>query len=193
VLVLLERYQTQANGCKWVISVFEKLIRELESGRINYYDDSDFEIKPLTEARKRFDVQLSTLVIERIQDLEFVHENIKTLLHRMDASIENADPAGTLHASASIFETLAKDIVGILSVQNQTLGSFFSRYRKNSKLPSELLDYMENIYQQRNKTPLAGHGSLDVPNITIKQATVLAEMTRALVRVEYLLRDTPNT
>ncbi|MBD2066254.1 hypothetical protein H6F93_01705 [Leptolyngbya sp. FACHB-671] len=190
LLVLQERYKTQENICNWVISAFGKLICELESGRINYYDDSDFEIRPLSDVRKHVDISPATL--KAAQGDELIHENIKTLLNRMSAAIDNSDPAGVLHASACVFETLAKDIVGLPSVQNQTLGGFFERYRRDSKLPNELLEYINDIYQQRNRTPLAGHGSLNNPNINIAQAIVLAEITSALVRAEYKLRITQD-
>jgi hypothetical protein len=47
LIVLREKYLTQEDMCSWVSSAFGKLIDELESGRINYYDDSDWEIRPL--------------------------------------------------------------------------------------------------------------------------------------------------
>lgn len=113
------------------------------------------------------------------------HSNIALLQKRMDDALRRDDYAGVLHASASIFETMAKDIVGLPSVQQQTLGGFFARYRKDSSLPEELLDYILAIYNDRNQTPLAGHGSTDMPTLSQKQAIVIAEMTKAFVRIEY--------
>ena len=66
-------------------------------------------------------------------------------MNRMDSDLSRGDYAGVLHCSASIFETMAKDIVGIPTVQNQTLKSFFDRYRKDSALPQEILDYIISI------------------------------------------------
>jgi hypothetical protein len=107
----------------------------------------------------------------------------------MDNALSQGDYAAVLHASASIFETMAKDIVGIPTVQNQTLKSFFQRYRKDSTLPKEIVDYVLAIYESRNVTPLAGHGSTQAPNISREAAISLSEMTKAFVRIEYKLRD----
>jgi len=133
------------------------------------------------------DVSVEILSIEEIEKSkgeDDEHPNIRLLINRMDSSIKNGDPAGTLHASASVFETLAKDIVNTDSIQNQSLASFFERYRNDSELPDEILDYILEIYRKRNIEPLAGHGSTRPTNITPKDAIILAEMTRAFVRIE---------
>ncbi len=93
-----------------------------------------------------------------------------------------------LHASASIFETLAKDIVGTPTVQNEPLGGFFEKYRNDSLLPAAILDYIHESYKARNITPLAGHGSTETQKITKEESVVLAEMTKAFVKIEYKLR-----
>jgi len=116
------------------------------------------------------------------------HPNIRLLTHRMESALDAPDYAAVLHASASIFETLAKDIVGIPSVQDKTLKSFFDRYRKDSSLPDGVLDYILATYDSRNVTPLAGHGSTEPPTITKEQAVILVEMTKAFVRSEYKIR-----
>jgi hypothetical protein len=121
-----------------------------------------------------------------------VHPNISVLLSRMDDAIARDDFAGVLHASASVFETMAKDIVGIPSVQGQTLKSFFDRYRKDSRLPKGILDYVLDVYDLRNTTPLAGHGSAQAPpSINRRDAISLAEITGAFVRIEYSMRSAP--
>ena len=97
---------------------------------------------------------------------------------------EASEAAGVLHASASIFETMAKEIVGIDAVQDQTLASFFNRYRKSSGLPEVVLDYILSIYKRRNIEPLAGHGSIKSPTVTKPEAVILAELTKAFVRIE---------
>ncbi len=113
--------------------------------------------------------------------------NIRLLVRRMETALDGDDFAGVLHASACIFETLAKDVVAIAGVQNQTLASFFDRYKKDSQLPSPILDYILDIYKRRNTEPLAGHGQLDSPTITKEEAVVLVEMTKAFVRIERYL------
>jgi len=115
------------------------------------------------------------------------HQNIRVVARRMDDALKRDDYAGVLHASAVIFETMAKDIVGISTVQNQTLKSFFERYRKDSLLPGEILDFILDVYDSRSTEPLAGHGSIKTPEITKETAIVLSEMTKAFVRIEYTL------
>lgn len=122
-------------------------------------------------------------------DEPVVHPNIRILLNRMDNALLDGDYSGVLHASASIFETMAKDIVCSPGVQNQTLGNFFESYRKNSHLPSEVLDYILAIYKSRNITPLAGHGSTKSPSINKEEAISISEMTKAFVNIEYKLRQ----
>ena len=114
--------------------------------------------------------------------------NIRTLVARMDTSYDSNDYANVLHSSASIFETMAKEIIGIATIQDKTLKSFFDRYRADSKLPSEILDYILATYDARNTTALAGHGSLKVPTISKEQAIILIEMTKAFVRIEYRIQ-----
>jgi len=115
------------------------------------------------------------------------HPNIIVLINRMTTALDHGDTSGVLHASASIFETMAKEIVGIDAVQDQTLASFFNRYRKDSGLPAEVLDYILSIYKRRNIEPLAGHGSIKAPTVTEPEAVILAELTKAFVRIEGLL------
>jgi hypothetical protein len=106
----------------------------------------------------------------------------------MTAALERGDYPGVLHASASVFETLAKHVVALPSLQNQTLGSFFARYKKDSQLPAELQAKVIEVYEARNKTPLAGHGSTEAPSMTVQEAVTLAELTKAFVRIEYSLQ-----
>lgn len=115
------------------------------------------------------------------------HPNIRVVARRMDDALNREDYAGVLHSSAVIFETMAKHIVGDSSVQNQTLKWFFDRYRKDSLLPNEILDYILSIYNLRNTEPLAGHGNTRAPEITKETAIVLSEMTKAFVKIEYTL------
>ncbi len=115
------------------------------------------------------------------------HPNIRVLVNRMVSSLDNSDYGGVLHSSASIFETLAKDVIKIPSIQDQTLVSFFDRYKKDSQLPTELQTKILDTYKSRNSTPLAGHGSTQIPSITKEEAVTLCELTKAFVRIEYHL------
>lgn len=128
-------------------------------------------------------------------DNENMHRNVRLLIYRMVSALQREDYPEVLHSSASIFETMSKDIINIPSIQNQPLGSYFERYRKESHLPGEILDYIQNIYTQRNITPLAGHGSTQMPSISQEQAIILVEITKAFVSIEYRLigisRGTP--
>ncbi len=139
-------------------------------------------------SQSQFDDHEVRVYVQDIEEIEESeddkHPNIRLLIKRMDSALEGKDPSGVLHASASVFETLAKDVVSIEGVQDQTLASFFDRYKKDSHLPPEILDYILETYKQRNKEPLAGHGSTKAPSITEEKAVVLAEMTKAFVRIE---------
>jgi hypothetical protein len=129
--------------------------------------------------------------LEEDEPFQNEHPNIRLLVKRMATSLDHEDYPAVLHASATIFETLAKDVVAIPGVQNQTLGSFFARYQKDSQLPSELQGKILEVYEARNKTPLAGHGSTQTPSITPQEAVTLTELTKAFVRIEYALQSQP--
>lgn len=135
------------------------------------------------------EIQPSVLSLEELreQPIENEHPNIRVLIDRMESALEVKDYGGVLHSSASVFETLAKDVVGIPTIQNQTLKSFFDRYKKDSQLPEELQKKILATYEARNSTPLAGHGSLEQPNISHEESVTLVELTKAFVRIEYLL------
>lgn len=134
----------------------------------------------------RFSISIRILSVKDIPQVDFSqeHPNIRVLVNRMDRSLEEADYPAVVHTCASIFETLAKDVVKNPKVQDKTLASFFGSYRKESKLPGQLLDFIEQIYRARNTEPLAGHGSLAPPKLTEREAVALAEMTKAIVRTE---------
>jgi len=130
----------------------------------------EVEVLPLTDLDALVDV--------------VAHPNIRVLVARLDAALEQTDNALVLHTSASIFEALAKEVVGRTSVQDQTLAGFFEAYRKESRLPEPVLDYILGVYKRRNTEPLAGHGSLMEPAITTEDAHLLAALTKALVVAE---------
>lgn len=133
-------------------------------------------------------VEINSLkeIEKAVFDIE--HVNIRTLMLRMDAAFNSNDYSLVLLSSASIFETMAKYIVGSETIMDQTLGSFFSRYRINSMLPEAVLDYILSIYNRRNITPLAGHGSLTLPEISKEESIILIEMTKAFIRIESRLQ-----
>jgi hypothetical protein len=136
-------------------------------------------------------VKVKVLPVESIAevDLNSDHPNVRRLVARMDRSLKDNDFAGLLHASASVFETLAKDIMDNPNVNTQTLASFFDGYRKKSLLPEPVLDYMLLVYKERNVVPLAGHGSLTAPSISAEQAVALCELTKTIVRIERKLGE----
>ena len=131
-------------------------------------------------------LKIEVMSIEEIEkaNLDSEHINIRTLVNRMDVAYEQNDFSGVLHSSASIFETMAKEIIGIETIQDKTLKSFFDRYRTDSNLPTEVLDYILATYDKRNTTSLAGHGSLTIPNISKEESIIIIEMTKAFVRIE---------
>ncbi len=134
---------------------------------------------------RRDEVVVEVTPVEEIEEEK--HEdiaNIRVLVRRMDSSVEQGDYAGVLHASASIFETLAKDVVALPTVETQTLASFFERYKKDSNLPEPVLNYILDTYKRRNTEPLAGHGQLKEPTVSKDEAVVLCELTKAFVRIE---------
>jgi hypothetical protein len=136
-------------------------------------------------------IKVEVLPVESIEevDLNSDHPNVRRLADRMERSLAAKDFAGVLQASASIFETLAKDVMENPNVNAQTLGSFFDGYRKKSLLPEPVLDYMLRVYTERNVVPLAGHGSLAEPTISPEEAVTLCELTKTIVRIERRLGE----
>ncbi len=134
------------------------------------------------------------VVIDAYEDiepekLEKDHPNIRFLAERMQREFDAGDFSAVVHSAGSIFETLAKDVVGIPSVQDQSLGGFFDRYCKDSKLPSQFLDYIKAIFDRRNTEPLSGHGSLVEPTVNKEEAAVIIETSKAVVRIERLIAE----
>jgi hypothetical protein len=161
------------------------------------YFDIDFLNVSLKKERASFrfrkndqKLEVEVFKLDEIEeaDISEEHPNIRLLVSRMDNFLENEDYSGVLHSSASIFETMAKDVVGIPTVQDKTLKSFFERYKLDSNLPEPILDYILDTYNKRNVTPLAGHGSLKEPNINKEQSIILSEMTKTIVRIEGKLK-----
>jgi hypothetical protein len=171
---------------------FIEYICELVSNDVFEKDEiNDMLEKANLSFRLRYERgSLSVEVFDCIKDetISNAQSNIRFLVARMDLLMGNNDFPGVLHTSASIFETLAKEIVPLPSVQNQTLKSFFDRYKKDSHLPEVFKTYILEIYDKRNVAPLAGHGSLQMSVISREEATCISELTKSFVRMEYKLR-----
>lgn len=120
---------------------------------------------------------------------EAEHPNIRLLVARMDDAFDRKDYSAVLHTSATIFETLAKLVFDNPRVENQTLGGLFEGYRQRSELPGPVLDYILEVYNRRNREPLAGHGATSPPTVSPAEATVLVEFTKMCVRLERRLAE----
>lgn len=116
---------------------------------------------------------------------KLAHSNVVVLIGRMEQCLENNDPTGVLHAAANILETTAKDIIKSDSIDNQTLGGFIDKYKKESSLPNEIKDVVGKIYSLRNTMPLSGHGSTKSPSLNMQDAIVIAAATKFIVEIEY--------
>jgi len=111
--------------------------------------------------------------------------NLGILYDRMNAAWKRHDYGEVVHASASILETMAKHVVAQPNIRDQTLAGFFDLYRKHSKLSKRQLDRVLQIYQQGNTIPLAGHGSVNEPGISMDEAEQIVQITNECVRTEY--------
>lgn len=141
----------------------------------------------------RVSISISPLAPNGLTPGEGEIANIRTLVARMERDLDAKDYSAVVHCSASIFETLAKDVVPVVTVNTQTLASFFDRYRKDSYLPEPVLDYILAIYNSRNTEPLAGHGQLETPSVTKEEAVILAHMTMAFLQIERDLQQEEPT
>lgn len=117
--------------------------------------------------------------------IKYAPANIGRLWERATDCWKRQDFAGVLHACASIIETMAKHIIQTPSIQNQPLGGFFEKYRKHSNLPPSYLDEVQRIYNLRNTTPIAGHGSINAPGLSTREAQRIFDFTSSCVRLEY--------
>ncbi len=130
-------------------------------------------------------VPVDELPDEPIESSE--HTNMRKLFDRMDRALEAQDWPLAVHTAASVFETLAKSVVTNPNVQSQSLGSWFQLYRNHSNLSDAILDEIKDIFDRRNTTPLAGHGSMADPSTTEEEARTMRELTRTIVRLERAL------
>lgn len=132
------------------------------------------------------------VIIERLQSVDEdtlteteKHPSMQQLLDRAEDCLNRDDGAGVLHATASIFEALGKNVFATPEVQNQTLKSFFEGYKQRSHLPEKILDYIISVYDSRNKTPNAGHGSLEFSDdISKEEMVAMIELAKAAIHIE---------
>lgn len=120
-----------------------------------------------------------------IGEIRIAHSNISVLWNRAKILWLHQDYAGVLHSCASLFETMAKQIIGDLNLNHKTLGKILKIYSKHSHLKSKELNHISEIYTKRNKEHLAGHGGLNKPNVSRKEAEEIMEATCTYVRAEY--------
>jgi len=154
-------------------------ILEEDRSKIRYVESGEVYVVELLDTFEESEQELSS---------QGNHPNLKILLERMGLLLLKEDYSGVLHTSASIFETISKDIIGNPKIENQPFGSFFNAYIKKSKLPTALLDYAKEIYRKRNITPGAGHGGTQLADFHKEDAVIIAEITKACLRIEDQLR-----
>lgn len=187
-----------SDSIRLIVRIFkdnENLIFSVED-LIRYDENPSHVVKTDQEKVKRWITSLpratssyvALSIIEKLEiespDFSDQHPNIQILLRRMDRDLAAKDYSGVLHSSASIFETLAKETVKLPTIQNQTLAAFFDRFKKDVNLPDEIADYILKVYKKRNTEPLAGHGSLDSSTVDKKDAIAIAELTKAIIRIQ---------
>lgn len=198
----------------WHNGEFELVFRRLDTVQfIEFLGDliereyfTDEEINSLLEregASFRYQLRNGNLAVEVMNIFEIenaIHElegkegaipfhgNVRLLFSRAENALAVADYTLLVHCCASIFETLAKDVISDSNLDDKSLGSFFEKYRKESSLPEPILNFILDQYKLRGKMPLAGHGSTITPPVISKeQAVTLIEMTKAFVITEYRL------
>lgn len=131
--------------------------------------------------------QITVDLIENEGAVEFnpsSNPNVRQLVDRMDRSIQYEDYPNALSASASIIETISKELLSDKQVSDKPFGSYAEAYAKRTGLPEPVTGWMRQIYTRRNHEPLAGHGHTAPPTISEKEAVVIAEFTKAFIRVE---------
>lgn len=142
-----------------------------------------YEIPVLFEQDNQHNLNVKTENIEDIPVSKNEHPNIKQLISRMDNNFANNDYAGVLHASASIYETLVKDIAGAPKFKKMSLGQILNDSAFSLNIPEQIMEYIREIFKKRNTVPTAGHGGVSIPTITEEEAIVIQEFTKAIVRV----------
>lgn len=164
-----------------------ELLDEIEVNKLLESGNVSFRIATDDDGSVRFELlSVDDLEADPLSD---DHPNIRLLVERMDSAFEHDDYSAVLHASASVFETLAKVVFASPTVENSTFGSIFEGYKNRSKLPAFLLQHAKDTYDRRNTEPLSGHGSTLPSTVTKEDALVIVELTKTCVRLERKLAD----
>jgi hypothetical protein len=177
------------------LQLFEILIDLVDQGALSIDDVNAVLTDDNVGARLTSDhegVTVELLDLADVPEAELEpdeHVNVRGLFERIDRAMQDKDWSLVVHTGASIFETVAKQVVSNPNVQSQSLGSWFSAYRKHSRLAAPLLDTAEEIFKRRNVEPLAGHGSINVPGVTEAEAIQIQVLSNAFVRLERLLTN----
>ncbi|MFW8602500.1 hypothetical protein ACOHYD_13610 [Desulfobacterota bacterium M19] len=215
---VIEEEDTGTSGCENKVSTFSNFCPEVSFTYLSYYADylteyADYIDKDVgCSIAKRENIDndwrfywarvnathyLDCNVYNRVKKFnskpknkfdDSVHENIIILIKRMEICLENKDCSGVIHASANIFETMAKDIIDSGNIENQTLGSFIGKFNNESKLPENFKTVVKEIYLLRNKSPISGHGSTKPSQVSMEDAIVIAALTKSIVEIEYRAR-----
>lgn len=125
------------------------------------------------------------VVLEAVQDEDLPedsNEGLQQLVRRMQSCLNNNDAPGVLHAASSALELLAKDELGESKLNSKPFGKIAKKYKENSSLPTDIIEWVEKIYVERNREPQAGHGTPDSGSFSIEDASLLSELTKALAR-----------
>lgn len=184
----------------FVISSVENIFNGLETSEIvellfdyiqsnliqtNYINNifKEYEIPILfqTDRQDHLRIEVESLKENSVSEQE--HSNIKKLISRMDRDFANDDYTGVLHSSASIYETLVKDISRDPKIQNMSLGQILNNPIFSQNIPDQILDYIQEIFKKRNIVHTAGHGGTSKPTITKEETIIIQEFTKTIVRV----------
>ena len=147
----------------------------------NIFNEYEIPILFQTDWQNHLSIEVESIEGNSVSEQE--HSNIKKLMSRMDRDFADDDYTGVLHASASIYETLVKDISQDPKIQNKSLGQILNNPKISLNIPNHILDYIQEIFKKRNTVPTAGHGGTSTPTITEEEAIVIQEFTKAIVRV----------
>lgn len=113
-----------------------------------------------------------------------VHATVRQLYDRAVRDLDHDDFAGVIHTAATIVENIAKTVVGNPNVINQPLGGWFSCYKNSSSLPDYILDEAIALYNRRNTTPNAGHGTPAESDVTREDAVNTIGLVRMIIFCE---------